>query len=269
MTIRHTTVQVALAAIAFALGGCYTVLIGPRLASEIDDGQALGARTQEIQGHSYRSGSHDPWSDAGTDSFGDSAEYPYDDTYDDYAYQDYGRGYPVMRASSGFGLYGFGSPFAYGPGLGSSYSQGYGGYSPAYGPYGYGYDPYYSDPYYRGGGSSYVPPGYELVTRRELANLRTENAALRGGSTAVNPIPSANQQEALRRKQADAERAWDQRAVPATRKSTSTYRAPTTRNTAPKSSTVATSKPATTSSQKSGSKEKSGSSAAKRRKKSR
>jgi hypothetical protein len=188
---------------------------------------------------------------------------------DESAYSDYGTGYPVMGATSGYGLYGFGSPFAYGPGLGSSYSQGYGGrYNPAYGPYGYGYDPYYSDPYYRGGGSNYVPPGYQLVTASELASLRTENADLRG-SAVNNTVPAVNQQEALRRKQQRAEQAWTQRAVPSMGKSTSGYRTTKSTATAPKSVTSTASKTSTTSSKPAASTKKSGKSAAKRRTKSR
>lgn len=248
MTISTMTRWATLVGAMVALSGCYTVLQGPRLASAIDD-SSLGDRAWEVEDERYyQADSNDPW----------------DSGYEDSAYSDYGSGYPVMGATSGYGLYGFGSPFAYGPGLGSSYSQGYGGrYSPAYGPYGYGYDPYYSDPYYRGGGSNYVPPGYELVTASELASLRTENAVLRG-SAVNNVVPTVNRQEALRRKQQQAEQAWAQRAVPETRKSTADYRTTKSAATAPKSTTSATSAEPASSSTK-----KSGKDAAKRRTKSR
>ncbi|MDA0334789.1 MAG: hypothetical protein O2782_06475 [bacterium] len=258
MTTRRLIGWATLATAAFALSGCYTVLQGPRLLSANDDGAP------------------DPVWDVDEQRYAADSDDPRESVYDDYPYQntyeEYGHGYPVMRAASGFGLYGFGSPFAYGPGLGSAYSYGYGGYggySPAYGPYGYGYDPYYSDPYYRGGGSSYVPPGYELVTARELANLRTENAALRSGSTVNNTGPSISQQEALRRQQLNAERAWTQREVPALRKSTTEYRTAKPQPEAPKATTsVASSGSSSGTSSKpaSSSTKSSGSSAAKRSK---
>ncbi len=261
MATRRIIGWATLATAAFALSGCYTVLQGPRLLSNVDDGSATPV--WDVEEQHYGADSSDL-----RDSVYD--DYPYQNTY-----EEYGHGYPVMGAASGFGLYGFGSPFAYGPGLGSAYSYGYGGYggySPAYGPYGYGYDPYYSDPYSRGGSSSYVPPGYELVTARELANLRTENAALRSGSTVNSTVPSINQQEALRRQQLKAERAWSQRAVPDTRKSTSGYRTAKQPPEAPKATTsVSSSGTSSTTSSKpaSNSTKSSGGSAAKRKKKSR
>ena len=87
--------------------------------------------------------------------------------------------YPGVRGS--YGSYGYGGYPIGGLGYGSNGGfrpyggYGYGGYDPyyrsgygGYGPYSYGYDPYYRD-----SGGYYVPPGYELVSTRELDDLRS------------------------------------------------------------------------------------------------
>jgi hypothetical protein len=244
--MKQPTTWAALAVATVTLSGCYTVLQGPRLASSLDEGAGYhvienGSPTEpqigRLQDDRY---DDDPWANT----------------------RGYGSGYPVMGYGSG---YGFGSPFAYGPGLGAAYP--YSGYSSYYGPYGYGYDPYYTG---RGsyGSGSYVPPGYQLVTSRELANLRAEITELR--NTGSDIPPSVDRQEALRRKQRDADRAWTQRTVPVTRKSTSGYRTPRVTSTSSTSrsssgtkasSSTSSTKPASSSSSKS-----SGGDAAKRRK---
>lgn len=261
-TYRHAP-WAALAVITLALSGCYTALQGPQLASTAAE-RDTWARATVLDDDLYDSADSDidawerdgQYDSSARDNFG----------RDDFGRDEYyGRGYPVMGAATSYGLYGFGSPFAYGPGLGSAYSYGYGGYGgygPSYGPYGYGYDPYYSSGYGSGYGN-YVPPGYELVTARELANLRTENASLRRGSS-VNVVPTVNQQALQRKKQADAERAWEQRTTRDARKSTGGYRTPRTSSTTSTgkvtSSSSGTSKPASSSTKSSGS------SAAKKRK---
>ena len=243
--MKQPTTWAALAVATVTLSGCYTVLQGPRLASSLDEGAGYhviesGNPTEPQIGRFQDDRYDDPWANTGG----------------------YGSGYPVMGSGSG---YGFGSPFAYGPGLGAAYP--YGGYSSYYGPYGCGYDPYYTG---RGsyGSGSYVPPGHQLVTSRELANLRAEITELR--NTGSDIPPSVDRQEALRRKQRDADRAWTQRTVPVTRKSPSGYRTPRVPSTSSSSrsssgtkasSSTSSTKPASSSSSKS-----SGGDAAKRRK---
>ena len=61
-------------------------------------------------------------------------------------------GTPIFGYDSRNGLYGAGG-------------YGYGG--SGYGPNGYGYDPYY-----QGGNGYYAPPGYELVSTRELEDMQ-------------------------------------------------------------------------------------------------
>lgn len=251
----------ALLAATLAVSGCYTVLQGPQLASTVAENE-VWASASDLDADLYGADDY-----ADTDAYGDEVfgrddfgRTPYG--RDPYNRDSYVRGYPVMGAATGYGLYGFGSPFAYGPGLGSAYSYGYGGYGPSYGPYGYGYDPYYSGS--RGYGSS-VPPGYELVTARELANLRTENASLRN-STGVGAVPTVNQQALQRQKQSQAERAWEQRASAGTRKSTDAYRTPKASSTASSTGKVTKSSSGTSSKPASSSSKSSGSSAAKRSK---
>ena len=242
-----------LAAATVALSGCYTVLQGPRLASSVDQGPGYRILADESRMEPAQIGRFDDYDDPWANTRGG-----------------YGSGYPVTGYGSGYGVYGFGSPFAYGPGLGAAYP--YGGYNSSYGPYGYGYDPYYTGSGSYGSGS-YVPPGYELVTAQELANLRAENVTLRDAGNDI--LPSVGRQEALRRKQREAEQAWTQRTVPSTRKSTSGSRTPRVASTSSASSASSGSSASsdakvssTSSSSKStsSSTKSSGSAAAKRRK---
>ena len=233
MTKRLTT-WAALAAASVMLSGCYTVLQGPRMTSSIDDAS--------FEDPYY---SDQVYSDL-TDGYPEVETVRPGHRNDPWAYDGYGNGYPVT--SSGYGGYGFGSPFAYGPSLGASYP--YGGYSSLYGPNGYGYDPYYSGRR----GSSYTPPGYQLVTSQDLAELRLENAALRAAASTTVGRPAATQQDAVRRRQAQAEQAWTQRSVPRTRKSTAAHRTPRPASTSskPKVSSTSSTKPASSSSKSSG-----------------
>ena len=173
-------------------------------------------------------------------------------------YGAYGSGYPIFGYDSRYGMYGFGSPFAYGPGHGYGYPGyggygGYGGYNPYYGPYGYGYDPYYS-------GQVYVPPGYELVTTRELADLRSGSG---GVSDPTSESPRVDQSAVMDQQRRSQERAWSQRSEPTVRRSTVEHRTTRTSGSSKSSGTVSSS-----GSSKPASEEKSsGSSEAKRRKK--
>lgn len=210
-----------LAAATVTLSGCYTVLRGPSLSSSPSD-------DQEPPQHSR-------WEDAA--SAGDrDRETPRIGRFDDgdglgpYGQSPYRGGYPVMGYDSQYGLYGFGTPFAYGP-------AGYPGYSSAYGPYGYGYDPYYS-----GNGGTYIPPGYELVTSQELTQLRADVAALQSGTQTQDAVPAIDQAALLRQQQQEAQRVWEQRNDPE-RKSTAGYRTPSPAP-VPATSTVAPAAPA-------------------------
>ena len=83
------------------------------------------------------------------------------------------------------------------PGVRGSYGgYGYGGYPS--GGFGYssngGFHPYGGyDPYYRNSGGSYVPPGYELVSTRELDDLRS--GALGAATPTVDPAAAARLKE--------------------------------------------------------------------------
>lgn len=233
---KRLTTWAALAATSVVLSGCYTVLQGPQMASSIDEPSLEDAYYSDLGYSGY--------SDSG-DGYPEPERVRPGQRNDPWAYDGYGSGYPVT--GSGYGIYGFGSPFAYGPSLGVSYP--YGGYSSAYGPYGYGYDPYYSGRR----GSSYTPPGYQLVTSQDLAELRRENAALRAASSVNDARPAVTQQDAVRRRQTQAEQAWTQRSVPSTRKSTAAHRTPRPASTSSKPKVSSTSsKPASSSSKSSG-----------------
>ena len=237
MTRSLTGFVLALAVVSAT--GCYTVLRAPGGFSGPED-PAYSATWEEPEDRSPRVG-----------RFSDERRL------DTPVYDSYGSGYPIFGYDSRYGSYGFGSPFAYGPGYGYGYGHQYGygpyGYSPYYGPYGYGYDPYYS----RG---SYVPPGYELVTSTELSELRAGLTSR--GPTSESPTVD---ETALRERQRQAqERAWTQRVEPEVRRSTAGQR--TTR---PSGSSKSTGSVSSSGSPKPASSEEqsSGSSAAKRRKK--
>jgi hypothetical protein len=220
---------------ALALSGCYTVLMAP--ASHSSE-PPVYSTTNEPETVDVR-----------------SSDLTASSPVDPYGYEPYGSGYPIFGFSSPYDAYGFGSPYAYGPSYG--YGRSSYGYGPAYGPYGYGYDPYY-----RGTGGNYIPPGYELVTSRELDDLRA-NAVLGSGPSSV---PTLDEAELRMQRQQSSERAWTQRTVPTTRRSTSTYTTPRPAPTTTSSRSTGTvdsgsSKPSSSSSKSSGS------SAAKRRKK--
>ena len=238
MTRSWTGLVLALAAVYAT--GCYTVLRAPG-----------GFTSHEVPAKSTTWAPEDD--DLRIGKFSDDRDREYA------PYGAYGSGYPIFGYDSRYGMYGFGSPFAYGPGYGYGYgygNRGYGGYgyNPYYGPYGYGYDPYYS-------GQVYVPPGYELVTSRELADLRSG-----GSSTVSDPTsasPRVDQSAVLDRQRRSQERAWSQRTEPTVRRSTVEHRTTRTSGSSKSSGTVSSS-----GSSKPASEEKSsGSSEAKRRKK--
>ena len=235
MTRSWTGLVLALAAVSAT--GCYTVLRAPG-----------GFSPREAPAKSTAWAPEDRDLRIGKFSDDRRPDHP--------AYDAYGSGYPIFGYDSRHGMYGFGSPFAYGPGYGYGgygYGGGY-GYSPYYGPYGYGYDPYYS-------GQVYVPPGYELVTSRELADLRS------GGSGAVDEpaseTPPVDQSALLEQQRRAQERAWSQRADPTVRRSTVGHRTPKSSGGSRSSGTVSSSGSSKPASEE---EKSSGSSAAKRRK---
>lgn len=244
MTHRLITWLAALLAVA-VFGGCYTVLQAPFMASSYEEEPEPSLSS---------------WAADESD-----APMVYDEprgTHDPYGYNPYDTGYPVFGHDSYGGLYGFGSPFAYGPGYGA-YAPGYGSYGYGHGsygyggPYGYGYDPYYT-----GTNGSYIPPGYQLVTTQELADLRAASDALRTTSIPGTTQPAVSQAQRRQQEQAASERAWERRTQ-SSRPATAEHRTPKPAPT-PKPKAVSSSSSSSSSSSDSKS---SGSSAAKRRKK--
>jgi hypothetical protein len=177
-----------LGGVALLSTGCYTVLVAPFSGSGLgeesragavsgqQDDRRDGARLGRFEGEAERS----------------SRGYGYG----------YGYGYPVFGAGydSQYGAYGA-APYGYGPYYGYRYSP-YGG---GYGPYGYGYDPYY-----RSSTGVYVPPGYELVTTRELDQLKAASAGL-----ATTPSQSGVDKEVARKAEAKKQQEiWQRRVDP-------------------------------------------------------
>lgn len=172
--------------VAVLSSGCYTVLVAPFSSSGLREESRSdtvastreGARLGRFEGEDDRSGR------------GYGSGYGY------------GYGYPVFGAGydSQYGAYGP-APYGYGP----YYGYGYSSYSGGYGPYGYGYDPYY-----RGSTGVYIPPGYELVTTRELDELRAASSGL-----ATTPSQSGADKEAARKAEAKKQQeVWQRRVDP-------------------------------------------------------
>jgi len=148
---------------AIVSGGCYTALKGPWTATDQTDPRYT----------TYDSADTDELLTPSVGRFDD----PYDDPYGGYS------GFAPYGAAYG----GYGTPiFGYDSRSGLFGSYGYGGYYPGAGPVGYGYDPYYSGAY-----GTYVPPGYELVTREEIDRLRD----LSIGSSTYQPPPDPQFEE--------------------------------------------------------------------------
>jgi len=182
MNIKHR--QLCLVAILPAMmagSGCYTALKGPTTASGFySEPQYAYADSDELLAPTVGR---------------------FDDPYDD-PYRGYSGVAPYGGAYGGYGapIFGYDSR----SGLFGSYGYGRrGGYYPGAGPVGYGYDPYYSGAY-----GTYVPPGYELVTRDELDHLRA-NARL-NTSSPTNYVPSANPVLQQERERVEQE-VWQQR----------------------------------------------------------
>jgi hypothetical protein len=169
MKIKTLIFYSALPLIALLANGCYTVLSNPYQAADLHDSEV---------------------------AYADESKTPTVGQFDERDEMDDLYRYPGVRGS--YGGYGSGYGGGYGSRYGSRYGSGY-GYRGGYG--GNGYDPYYSggygpnsygyDPYYRDSAGSYVPPGFELVSTRELDQLRL--GGLSAGTPAVDSAAVAAQ----------------------------------------------------------------------------
>lgn len=189
MKIRSLS-WLVLGCVAVMSSGCYTVLVAPF------SGSGLG---EESQADAIPAKRDDGRDQARLGQFGGEEERA-GRGYGGYG--GYGYGYPAFGAGydSQYGAYGL-APYGYGAYNGYGYSS-YGG---GYGPYGYGYDPYY-----RSSTGVYIPPGYELVTTKELDALR----ATKGGLATI-PSQSAADAEAIKKAAAKKQQeVWQRRVDP-------------------------------------------------------
>lgn len=163
------------------LPGCYTAINAPRASGRPvqqdaweSSGQRLKAQERSAEEEFYRYPG---------DIYGYGGEpYPYR------------IGTPYIGYSSATGMYGYGS-------------YGYSGYGNGYGPYGYGADPYYVD-----NGGYHLPPGYELITTRELEDYRHTIRTLTTRQT--DPEKDARAEEQRRQMEEDREHAFRTRLTP-------------------------------------------------------
>ena len=200
--------------LGFVLSGCYTVLNDPFAV------QTLHEKAEQDREYEQQTSREEIAADD------DFYRYPGVPS----SYGAYGAGYPIRGYNSGgYGRYGS-YPLPYGV-----YSS-YGNYG--YGPYSYGYDPYYTDN--RG---FYVPPGYELVSTRELDNLRTSSVGGRGEQSST-----VDQAAAAREKMKKQEDAWIRRVSPQVRRPNPTPRSTTSIATPPATTRSAARSSATSSS---------------------
>lgn len=220
MNIKSLIFNSALPLIALLASGCYTVLNNPYPAADLHESELAYAE--------------EPGSEA-MQTIGQFDDREEQDDFYRYpgvrgSYGGYGSGY-----GGGYGGYGYPSGVGYSSGGGfypyGGYGGGYGGYDPyyrgGYGPSSYGYDPYYRD-----SGGYYVPPGYELVSTRELDNLRV--GGLSAGTPKVDPAAAAKRKER-------EENIWMKRVEPRVRQApTPTARPAPSTVSAPKSTPSAT-----------------------------
>ena len=171
----------ALSLTALMTSGCYTVLSSPYETASLHD----EAPVRDV-------------------------EAPTIGQFDDRDYMDDYYRYPGVRGGyGGYGGYGYGG---YGYGTYGRYAYpyySYSNYNPyyyygGYGPYSYGYDPYY-----RSSRGYYVSPGYQLISTRQLDDLR---AASRLSTTPTVADPAAAA-EVQRRE----ESVWQRRVEPRVR----------------------------------------------------
>lgn len=175
------------------LSGCYTVLKAPFTAEDLKE----EPRMSKVQKAQERE-----WRNADEPRIGRFARDGEDRGTD----MGYGYGYPVFGFGydSQYGTYGIGMPYGYGYGYSPYNSYGYGGY----GPYSYGYDPYY-----QGAQGFYIPPGYELVTTKELEELKASSRAL----SDVPVVPGPDPEELKRAEAKKHQEIWQRRVDPQSR----------------------------------------------------
>jgi hypothetical protein len=223
MKMKAFILYSALPLTALMVSGCYTVLSSPYEAASLHDEDLARAKSRAV-------------------------EAPTVGQFDDRDYMDDLYRYPGVRGGyGGYGGYygGYGGYGGYYPTSGyyPYYYGGYPSYYGGYGPYSYGYDPYY-----RSSSGYYVPPGYELVSTRQLDDLR---AASRRNATPTIADPAAATERQRRE-----ENVWQRRVeprvrstpAPTPRSSASNAPAPTSRSSVSSPpSTSATKAPAATS----------------------
>ena len=163
---------------ALLLSGCYTVIFAPPSARAND-----GESAWEMEGVESSESAKKRWED-------DYYRYPSAPgySYSSSVYPSY-YGYDSHYGGYSYGGYGYRYPY-------------YHDYRSAYG---YGYDPYYSS------GGAYTPPGYKLVSDRELEQMQQTIRQLSNPA----PQPSATEQEAqLAKQKQEQEAVWDRRNEP-------------------------------------------------------
>jgi hypothetical protein len=203
------------------LSGCYTVIHNPNAMFSARDSEWVAADAAD----NARNGRYDQ-----READDEFYRYPgVPSSYGSYG----GAGYPLGGLGYGTGGYygssGYRAP--YGAYNGYGYGNSYG-----YGPYSYGYDPYYTDN--RG---YYVSPGYELVSTRELDDIRASLANIQSGVTPVD-------QEALKDQQRRREEeVWSKRVAPQIRKAPTPTRSSSSSVSSPPRSSSSTPASKTTS----------------------
>jgi|GEM_PF-828907 hypothetical protein len=160
------------------LSACYTVVLAPSTTQKNNDESAW-----DMEGVENNKTATNRWED-------DYYRYPNAPGYS-YSSSVYpsDNGYDSRYGNYGYGGYGHGYPYYY-------------DYRSAYG---YGYDPYYS------GGGTYTPPGYRLVSDRELEQMQQTIIHL------SNPAPqssSAIQDAQLTKQKEEQEAVWQRRNEP-------------------------------------------------------
>ena len=200
MKIKSLIFFSALLFTMLAVSGCYTVLNNPHAVADLHQSEVA---------YADEGGSEAAPTSGQFDEQDDFYRYPgVRGSYGGYGGGGYGRG--------GYGGYGYPVGGGYSSG---GYGGGYGGnydpyYSGGYGPNSYGYDPYYRD-----SAGFYVPPGFELVSTRELDQLRI--GGLSAGTPTVDPAAAA----VLKKRE---ENIWMKRVEPQVRRApTPTPRATT------------------------------------------
>ena len=172
----------ALPLTALMVSGCYTVLSSPYEAADLHDEDLARAKIRDV-------------------------EAPTVGQFDDRDYMDDLYRYPGVRGGyGGYGGYyggygGYGGYYYPTAGYYPYYYGGYPSYYGGYGPYSYGYDPYY-----RSSGGYYVSPGYELVSTRQLDDLRA--------ASRLNATPAIADPAAATKRQRREEDVWQRRVEP-------------------------------------------------------